>query len=53
MRFFLTFLGNLEKAREQSKESCYRRKQRKTEAGETVRSYKAPKRNKKTYRVRR
>lgn len=38
--------GNLEKARQQSKESYYRRKQRKVEAGEKVRSYKAPKRGK-------
>ena len=41
--------GNLEKARQQSKESYYRRKQRKIEAGENVRSYKAPKRAK-TYK---
>lgn len=36
--------GNLEKARQQSKESYWRRKQRRIEAGEKVRSYKAPKR---------
>lgn len=36
--------GNLEKARKQSKESYWRRKQRRIEAGEKVRSYNAPKR---------
>lgn len=36
--------GNLEKARQQSKESYWRRKQRRIEAGEKVRSYNAPKR---------
>ncbi|CAD6578421.1 MAG: hypothetical protein ASARMPREDX12_008738 [Alectoria sarmentosa] len=43
--------GNLEKARLQSKESYYRRKQRRIESGEKVRSYGAPKKgraNKKT-----
>ena len=34
--------GNLEKARQQSKESYWRRKQRRIEAGEKVRSYNAP-----------
>ncbi|CAF9937659.1 hypothetical protein IMSHALPRED_000495 [Imshaugia aleurites] len=34
--------GNLEKARQQSRESYWRRKQRKIEAGEKVKSYKAP-----------
>lgn len=38
--------GNLEKARKQSKESYYRRKQKKIEAGEKVRSYNAPRRGK-------
>ena len=38
--------GNLEKARKQSKESYWRRKQRRIEAGEKVRSYNAPKRGK-------
>lgn len=36
--------GNLEKARQQSKESYWRRKQRRVEAGEKVRSYNVPKR---------
>lgn len=38
--------GNLEKARQQSRESYWRRKQRRVEAGEKVRSYNAPKRAK-------
>ena len=36
--------GNLEKARQQSRESYWRRKQRRVEAGEKVRSYNASKR---------
>lgn len=38
--------GNLEKARQQSRESYWRRKQRRVEAGEKVRSYNASKRGK-------
>ena len=38
--------GNLEKARQQSRESYWRRKQRRLEAGEKVRSYNASKRAK-------